>query len=86
MGLIPGVRELRLTCLEAKKTKQKQYCNKFNKDYKNDPTKNMQTVQNKMCAFNDNNHNKKGNHLWVFLKLQALKLQSSKFFECAPIE
>ena len=25
------------TCLKAKKPKQKQYCNKFNKDFKNGP-------------------------------------------------
>ena len=37
VGLIPcqGVRILH--CLVAKKTKHKQYCNKFNKDFKNGP-------------------------------------------------
>ena len=36
-GLIPGCRTKIPLCLEAKKSKhkQKQYCNKFNKDFKN---------------------------------------------------
>ena len=35
-GSIPG-QELRSTCLLAEKNKQEQYCNRFNKDFKNGP-------------------------------------------------